>query len=225
MMMATIFAFSCDSENNNVVVEDRPIDYFPLMKGAFQVYDVHQVVYTLGVPAEEFYQLKTLIVDSIDQGDGSYAYIQYHYKRPSSDKNWVYASTWEVAADERELVVNEANTVYLKYRFPPTEGHSWNGNAYNSLEEDEYVLEGAKVGQTVAGINYNDCLVVNQHDNEDLIVFLDQRKEVYARNVGLVSKDVRQLHYCTSTESGCLGDQVVEEGMEYIQTLAMHGRE
>jgi hypothetical protein len=225
MLMATIFAFSCDSENNIVVVKDRPSDYFPLKIGAFQVYDVHQVVYTLGVPTGETYQLKTQIVDSIDQGNGSYAYVQYLYKRASSDKNWVYASTWAVQADERELVVNEANTVYLKYRFPLTEGHTWNGNTYNSIEQDEYVLEGAKVGQTVGGISYNDCLVVNQHDNEDVIVFLDQRKEVYARNVGLVSKEVSQLHYCTSTESGCLGQQVVEEGIEYIQTLATHGRE
>ena len=224
-MMATIFALSCDSENNNVVVADKPTDYFPLRKGVYQIYDVHEVVYTLGVAAEKTYQLKTVLVDSIDQEDGSYAYVQYHYNRPTNDKDWVYVSTWAIEADDLELIANEANTVYLKYRFPPGQGYRWNGNLYNSMDEDEYVLEEAKISQTVAGVNYHDCLIINQHDSQDFVVFLDQRKEIYARNVGLVSKDVRQLHYCTTTESGCLGQQVVDEGVEYTQTLTMHGQE
>lgn len=225
VLMATIFALSCDSENNNVVIVDQPIDYFPLRKGAFQVYDVHEVVYTLGIPSDETYQLKTVLVDSIDHGDGTYAFVQYHYTRPSSDENWIYAGTWSVQADERELVVNEANIIYLKYRIPLTQGNRWNGNTYNNLEQDEYILEGAKVSQTVGGISYPDCLVVNQHDSDDYVVFLDQRKEIYARNIGLVSREVRQLHYCTSAESGCLGQQVIEQGVEYTQTMAMHGQE
>lgn len=226
IMMATIFALSCESENNNVVVvEDVPNEYFPLRKGSFQIYDVHEVVYALKVPTEKDYQLKTMLVDSIDRGDGTYAYVQYHYKRPSSDKEWEYTGTWAIQADDRELVVNEANTQFVKYQLPFTQGYQWNGNKYNALGEDEYTLEAAKVGYTVAGIDYNDCLVVNQHDNEDFIVYLDQRKEIYARNTGLILKEVRQLHYCTETASGCLGQQVVEEGIELTQTLLMHGQE
>ena len=189
------------------------------------MYDVHETVYTLAVPEDHTYQLKTVIVDSIDNGNGTYNYVQYHYKRSAEGQNWVYDGTWSAQSDAREVVVNEANTLYLKYRFPLSEGYSWNGNTYNNLEEDTYVMEGAKVSQTIDGHVYDDCLVINQHDNQDFIVFLDQRIEIYGRGVGLLSKSVRQYHYCTETASGCLGQQVIEEGLDYTQTLVSHGRE
>ena len=224
-ILATIFALSCESENNNVVVQDRPIDYFPLRKGVFQLYDVHQVIYTLGVPEVEDFQIKTLLVDSIDRGDGTYAYVQHRYKRKSAEDGWEYEATWSVQADDRELVVNEGNTIYLKYRFPLTPGYSWNGNTYNNGPEDAYVFEDVKVNQDVCGETFHDCLIINQNDNEDFVVFLDQRKEIYSRQIGLINQDVKQLHYCTQTESGCLGQQIVEEGIEYTQTLFAHGIE
>lgn len=225
IMMATIFALSCESENNNVVVQDLPADYFPLKKGLYQMFDIHKVEYTLGVASERNYQLKTVLVDSIDRGDGTFSYVQYNYERASGDQNWNYASTWTVQADARELVVNESNTLYLKYRFPLAKSYTWNGNTYNAMETDEYVMEDVKVSRAIGSTTYNDCIVIDQNDNQDFVVFLDQRKEIYARNVGLVSKEVRQLHYCTDSNSGCLGQQVVEEGVEYTQTLIMHGQE
>ncbi|MEJ1239889.1 hypothetical protein WBG78_17250 [Chryseolinea sp. T2] len=223
--MATIFALSCESENNNVVVEDLPADYFPLKKGVFQVYDIHKVEYELGVRTERNYQLKTVLVDSIDRGNGTYSYVQYRYERGSSNQGWVYVSTWGVQADDRELIVNEGSTAYLNYKFPLSKGYTWNGNTYNNGEPDDYIMEDVKVNKSIGNENFSDCIVINQNDNQDFVVYLDQRKEIYARNVGLVSKEVRQLHYCTDSNSGCLGQKVVEEGMEYTQTLVLHGEE
>lgn len=223
--MVTIFALSCESENNNVTVKDLPVDYFPLRKGSFQIYDVHKVEYTLGVASERDYQLKTVLVDSIDRGDGTYSYVQYNYEREPGGQNWTYVSTWAVQADERELIVNEANTSFLKYKFPLANGYAWNGNAYNSMEADEYTMEEVKASKTLGNITYDDCFVVNQNDNQDFIVFLDQRMEIYARNIGLISKEVKQLHYCTDSNSGCLGQRVVEQGVELTQTLLTHGHE
>lgn len=225
VILFTIFALSCDSENTISEVSPLPTDYFPLTKGSYQIYQVNEVVYTLGTPAESSYQLKTVLVDSIDRGNGSYAHVQYHYKRATSSEGWTYLDTWSVQADARELVINEANTVFLKFRLPLNEGYTWNGNTYNNLDDDDYSFEGVRVSQEVGNTQYPDCLVINQEDNNDLVVFLDQRKEIYARNIGLISRDVRQLHYCTATESGCLGQQIVEEGIEYTQKLVSHGVE
>ena len=224
-LMATIFALSCESENNNVSVRDLPVDYFPLRKGVFQVYNVDETRYTLGEASERNYQLKSLVVDSIDAGGGAHTYVIYIYQRESGDADWTYKGTWAAQADDRELIVNEGNTQYLKYRFPLTKGYSWNGNTYNAGASDDYVLEDVKVTQAIGKTSFNDCLVVNQNDNQDFIVFLDQRKEIYARNVGLISREIRQLHYCTDSNSGCLGQQLVDEGVEYSQTLVAYGEE
>lgn len=225
VILLAIFVLSCDSENSINEVTPLPSDYFPLKKGSFQIYDVNEVVYTLGTPVEATYQLKTVVLDSIDRGDGTYAYVMYQYKRATTSDVWTYHGTSSVQADARELVMNEGNTTFLKYRFPLSEGYSWNGNTYNNLSDDTYAFESVQVSQEVGGTLYDDCLVINQEDNKDLVVFLDQRKEIYARNIGLISRDVRQLHYCTETASGCLGQQVVEEGIEYTQTLLAHGME
>lgn len=222
--ITTIFALSCDSENNNIVVAEKPSDYFPLAKGEFQIYDVHQITYTLGVPAEENFALKTIVVDSILRDDDVYDYVQYRYKRVAGGE-WMYAGTVSIQAGERELVSNEENSRYLKFRTPFTPGYTWNGNAYNNHGEDAYVLQDAHVSVQAGETSFQDCLVINQEDNEDFVVFLDQRTEVYARGIGLVLKELRQLHYCTRTESGCLGQQIVDEGVEYTQTLVTHGRE
>lgn len=221
---ATIFALSCDSENNIIAVADKPADYYPLSKGQFQVYEVEQVTYTLGIRSEETFMWKTVIADSILRSDGTYEYVQYSYKR-AGDQDWQYSGTASIHATQTELVRNEQNTDYLKFRIPLTEGYKWNGNLYNNLGDDEYLLQGAHVNFQAGENSFHDCLVINQEDNQDFVVFLDQRTEIYARNVGLVSGVVRQLHYCTSTEEGCLGQQIVEEGVEYTQTLLTHGRE
>ena len=222
--LSAIFVLSCDSENR-IIVQDRPTDYFPLKKGMFQIYDVSETVYTLGQPVQLSYQLKTVITDSIDRGDGSFAFVQMRYRRSELSQPWQYSGTWAVRADGRELLINEDNILYVKFRTPLMNAYTWNGNAYNDQDEDTYLMEYVKEPQTIGFLELGDCIVINQEDNQDFVVYLDERKEIYARGIGLVEHSIRQLHYCTQTELGCLGQQVVDEGVERTQTIVSYGVE
>ena len=65
-------------------------------------------------------------------------------------------------------------------------------------------------------------LTVIQEDNQDFIVSLDQRREIYAQGVGLVMKEVILLNYCTNPD--CIGQQIVESGRKLTQYLLEYER-
>jgi hypothetical protein len=131
--------------------------------------------------------------------------------------------TWSARSDDREAVMNEENISFLKLKFPLVEGEEWNGNLYNSIGEDTYLMEATDAPFTSNGTEYLDCLVINQHDNQDFVVALDRREEVYAKNIGLVYRLADQISFCTV--GTCLGKQQIESGVKYMQTIKAYGRE
>jgi hypothetical protein len=221
---ATLCAtFGCESEDSLFNTRQER-EYMPLSLGVFQVYAVHEIRYQLGVPETLAYQLKVLVTDSFPSAGGNYTYVLTRSKRETGGE-WNYLDTWSARVNDSEFVVNEANISYLKVRLPLVAGNLWNGNTYNVAGDDEYRLTDLQITQEAGGAVYPDCIYVLQADNEDYIVFLDQRHEIYARNVGLIYKEVTQLSYCTSTAQGCLGQQVIESGVVFKQTIMEYGIE
>ncbi len=169
------------------------------------------------------YELKTLVVDSFPNQDGNYTYIIHRSKRNEGAAEFSYLDTWSARMDSREVVMNEENTTFFKIKLPVVKDDEWDGNLYNTKGEDTYAMEEVVATFIGNGNTYDDCIVINQNDNQDFIVTLDQRKEVYARNIGLVYKEVRVLNYCTV--GSCLGQQQVESGVIYTQTIKAYGVE
>ena len=85
---------------------------------------------------------------------------------------------------------------------------------------DEYELISAGKPFTLDGVSYDDCIEVNQNDDDDAIVRTDIRREVYARHTGLILKEVRILNYCTA---GCVEFGEIESGVVYSQKLKSYG--
>jgi hypothetical protein len=217
-----LLTIACDSPEEPRMQETAE-DFLPLSKGNFHIYDVTEIKYELGVPETLAYELKTLVIDSFPRNGDGFTYVIHRSTRPDSQAKWTYLDTWSSYTEQMEAVTQEENTAFIKFKLPFVEGLSWNGNAYNNFGDDAYNLDETRASKIYGGTSYNDCFTVTQNDNEDFVVFLDQRQEVYARNVGLVYKAITQLHYCTQTESGCLGMQVVEQGLIYRQTIKDHG--
>lgn len=220
-MVVLVTLFSCDTSDESSLDTDKR--YFPVRKGLFQIYDVERTVYTFQVPETFMYELKTVVVDSFLNQEGYYTYVIHRSTRPDAQSAWQYVDTWSVRDANAETVVGEENLLLVKLKYPASSGLSWDGNTYNIAGEDEYQIDSKHSPLTLNGVTFDNCLSVNQNDNEDFIVFLDQRKEVYAKDVGLVYKDSTWLKYCTDVS--CLGQQKVEEGVIYKQTIKSYGVE
>ena len=224
---AKYFIFFLAGMQSCVTEDARPVDvgkdYLPLQKGVYQVYTVQETQYTDPLqPTELSYQLMTEIVDSFPATDGGYTYVIYRSTRPDESSPWEYKDTWSVHSDDQQAVVQEGNESFIKISFPVREGRVWNGNALNIKGEDVYALKDIQQSFTLPGVTFDNTITVEQEDNQDLIVYQDKRFEVYARDIGLVYKELIQLEYCT--QPSCIGQQLVVSGLIYKQSLLTHGK-
>lgn len=219
-----IGVFSCESTDENSLSFGSKA-YFPLRKNFYQIYAVDETWYVLGQATTNEYELKTQVVDSFPDPNGELEYVIHRSKRNVGETEWTYLDSWSARVSRGEVVVREGNVPYLKIKLPLFLNTYWDGNLYNTLAEDKYLLAEINKSKTISGAVYSNCLTVNQTEelDEDFIVFFDRRQEVYAKDVGLVQKELTQLHYCT--DDPCLGQQIVESGRILMQRITSYGIE
>ncbi len=214
-----ILAVSCTDD-------EKPADigraYLPLQVGAYREYNINEIIYTLGQPETTAYQLRIKIVDKFLSNTGDSTFVMHRSRRNTSADVWTFVDTWSARSNNREAVLSEGNVSYVILKFPVLDGLAWEGNAYNTLGQNIYTMK-TNTPATIGDKVFDDCITIVQGDNKDYIVSLDDRREIYARGVGLVSREVIQLQYCTAVD--CLGKQQVESGVILKQVIQDYGVE
>ena len=203
---------------------DSGAAYFPLQKGIFQVYSVHEVKYhDAGEPEIYDYDLMTEVVDSFPSIDGQgYTFVVHRSRRFAGVDPWEIVDTWSVRRDGNRMIVAEGNLSIVKMLLPVREGVKWDGNIYNSLGEDIFQYGDVGMSMEVNGMTFEKTMTVEQELNEDVIVYYDARREVYAADAGMVYKEVIQLNYCS--DDHCLGQQKIEHGTDLKMEIKEYGK-
>jgi hypothetical protein len=127
-----------------------------------------------------------------------------------------------------QLIQNEGNELFVKLIFPVSNDLTWDGNQFNNLpnsgnlfngngSEVYHVTEYDQSKTLTTDLEFDKTITIVQNGFDDPIVGKDIRNEVYARDVGLIYKEVTQLEYCSV--GNCLGQQKVDKGVIMIQTL------
>ncbi len=223
LVALVISIFSCDPSSIETVPEIGT-NYIPMKKGHYQIYDIDEIIYILGDPDTFAYQLKTVMIDSFLNAESTYTYVIHRSIRNDASEPWTYKETWSSRLVNSQAIESKENTDFIKLVFPFQVGGKWNGNAFNTLGEEDYEIESSE-SKNFNDVVYSDCVTIKQRDNQDFIVYLDKRYETYAKNVGLVYSEKTQLTYCSDTDLGCIGQQIVDEGVIYHQTIVEYGVE
>ncbi len=230
-LVSFLLITSC-SENEDTL-PDLGLDYFPLQVDNYAIYQVVETSILQSVETEISYELNVTVTDSTINEKGEVTYILVRKKRLSPSDNWENVDTWSTKMINNRIIQNEANVSFVKLIFPPSLNVTWDGNQFNNLpgnaelfydgDDTPYIIsELDKPISLATGFETDQSLTVIQNDLNDIYTGIDERKEIYARKVGLIYKEVVQKKYCT--DIGCYGQQKVEQGVILIQSLKEYGK-
>ena len=215
-----VFAFvsACVDEENAM---DADMGYFPLETGLFHIYTVQETRYTPGAAQVLYYELMTEVVDSFSS-ENQLIYAIHRSRRPGETEPWEPLDTWSARIDKHAVIVSEGNTSFIKAKFPVSAVNRWDGNALNTLGADEYRFIDIYQPVEIGGMTFEKTVTVEEEQNDDVIVFRDGRRDIYALGIGLVYSETIQLNYCT--DDICLGQQIIEDGREMRMAIKEYGK-
>jgi hypothetical protein len=170
-------------------------DYFDLTEGRFIDYDVMEIDHDVDQSIQHdtsYYQLRTLIGDTVIDNQGRVARKFFRYTRDNSAGTWMLSDVWTALITENRAELIEENQRIIKLVFAPTLSKEWNPNAFNIYDEMTSYYRDIHDVQTVGGFLFDSALVVEQ---EDFFSLIDKKRkyEVYAKGVGLVHKYYKDL--------------------------------
>ena len=105
----------------------------------------------------------------------------------SDTTDWVILDVWSSLVNKSRAEQVEENIKFIKLVFPPQNGDSWNGNAYNTLGEQDYEYTSVDVTETINDVALDSVLTIEQL-NDVNIIEREYAEEKYARGVGRVSR-------------------------------------
>ena len=215
-----LFFTSCvkDQPQYNV---DTGTNYYPTKIGTFVEYDVTEIYHDgpVNIHDTSVYQLKEIIESEFIDNSGQTTYRIERYKRDSSHHSWQISDVWFANKSNSRLEKVEENQRFIKLIFPTREGESWDGNAANNMNPWDYEITGIDEVKTHGLLNYDSCLTVNQRNFTPGIYFIERAEEVFAKNIGLVSK-----YYKVVTING-IDTADVTGGNELYMTSYLYGIE
>lgn len=199
------------------------LDFFPLETGQYRIYDVEEIQYRITGNIDTIrYQLKEIVEDSMLMNN-ELTHRLHRFSRATEGTAWHLDSVWTARKNTRQVIVTESNVPYLKLVFPVAENTSWDGNSYNSKTAENYTMINISQPFALENISFDNSITVVHSNNQDTIISLDSRKEIFARNIGLIYKESLLLDYCA--EVHCIGQGIIEQGVKYRQRLIDHGYE
>jgi len=203
-------------------------EYFPTVIGRFIEYKVDSTwqddpAGQLGF-SEAHYFLRDLNESPFIDEENRPAIRVERYSRFSPFAEWDIKDVWYRTRTADLAEQNEENVVFIKHNFPVRAGKTWDGNSKNTLqtlqelynqvsvpEVWEYEYVNVDEPYTVNGLTFDSTVTVVQI-NRPVPVGLDvYSKEVYAKNVGLIHKQMRMYNIQGADSIGFIFEQVVTD--------------
>ncbi|OJJ22527.1 hypothetical protein BKI52_07550 [marine bacterium AO1-C] len=207
---------SCSTGTLEPTNANLGLEYFPLEVGSYIDYQVEDIQFTiLNPPDTNRYQIRELIKDEFTDIEGNPAFRLERYRRANANASWILDSVWQAKRSTTQAIVVQNNKPIVKLIFPLEDGIEWVGTVFfrnkrkdtivdtttsdTSIVEtfigDRYKVTNFNQPFTLGSLTFDSTLTVIQSDDSSR-VGIDQRKEMYAANVGLIYKDSTVVTYC-----------------------------
>lgn len=201
-----VFFAQCKKQENNEVFLGK--EYFPLTVGHWQTYDVDSVVisdFSDPVSFDTFsYQIRESLESSfLDLNEEENIRIEEYKKYENT--GWFINNIFSAKATDFNIQKVENDLRFIKFVFPVIENTNWNGNIYLDVIDEptlefydtdkydwDYEYTEVNVSMDIGNFTFDSCVVITQIDEENLF----EKKystEIYAKNVGLVFKELMIL--------------------------------
>jgi hypothetical protein len=119
---------------------------------------------------------------------------------------------WSTKKTQRSAELVEENERFVKLIFPLNNFTYWNGNALNSRDYQEYIIEDIHDVYTKNNFSFDSCVTVVQNYKSNQIEY-ESDKEIYAKGIGLVYRE----NIILNINNGNILS--VNYGSEYFQEL------
>lgn len=217
-------------QNCNESIEADPstlgLDHFPLQVGDFRDYKVQQIDYRFnGEVDTSRFQLRENVTDFFVNEEGGNTFLVNRFLRQESEDPWMPDSLQTARKTAFQAIQVENNQPLVKLVFPAEEGKTWDGNGSNGRETDEYQMVDVFQPFTAqsGSEQFTNTITVIQNDFDDGITRTDIRTEVYALDIGLIYRSSRIVSFCSDPD--CLGQEIIEIGQDWQQSLIDFGTE
>lgn len=218
ILIFLLLLFSCEEEPSAISIAPG-YDFFPVEMGQYRTYWVEEINFGAFGGDTTRYFLNEVISDSLMSGDGTVKYLVERFKSTDSI-DWKLDSVWTLQRFKEIMIVTENNIPYAKLAFPVIVGKRWDGNAFNSQPEKMYYYQALSETAHLQSTGASEFIEVIIEDIEENIVNQDERRETYAKGIGLVEKDYVTFQFC-SANCGELGE--IQSGRILKQNLVGYG--
>ena len=220
--------FSCKKDQPATI--NFGYNYFPYKVNNYWIYDVDSIVFNSFTNQVDtfIFQEKEHIDSIIKDNTGRSTYVISRYKKnyntsiPYSNQSWTFKNVWVANISTTDAERVEDNQRFVKLIFPVQINKTWNGNAYNTIGDWNYQYTTADIPATYANHDFDSTATVTQINNTNLI----QKQyyvEVYARNVGLVYKQIIDVKSDSITALPLMSR--INSGIEYSMTINSYGND
>ena len=217
---------------------DVGYDYAPTTIGKYVIYDVDSTIYDDFKHDTTYYKyrIKEKLEEAITDNQGRPAiklvrYIKKYNPLISYDNMaWTVKDVWSYTKTNTTLEVVEEDLRFTKLAFPVKTDASWDGNAHNTLGNLDYKYNYVDAAETINGGVFDKVLYIEQKDDKSKNAIRRQFYiEKYAKNVGLVYREIKDLYsnVVTLNPNGTIKpvEQRISKGVIYKLTYVTHGSE
>jgi len=227
--LAAICFFSCKKDNELHL--DFGYGYAPTDVGRYVIYNVDSTIYDPFNKDTVYYkyQLKELAQSVFPDNEGRPSLRIERYIKPYNplisydSMSWTLKNVWYSTRTTRDFERVESNIRFVRLIFPDNDQANWNGNAQNTLGDWEYQYNGVNTKMTMGGMTFDSTASVTQLVDTNQINYRIY-SEVYAKNVGMISKQIIDVYNDTYVSSGSVLTRI-KGGVIYSATVIAYGKQ